>query len=109
MANRIEFTTINPTEFVDALSRYIDSIVLYYGDQRRLTYNTYKKKSIIKNPEDKVAVVSPGEEFRPDLTSKRIYGTPNFWWRILEFNDIKDIFNYKSGITIRLPANIFNF
>jgi len=44
-------------------------------------------------------------EFRPDLVSYKVYSTPDYWWKILEFNGMMDIFDFKNGRNIRLPSN----
>jgi len=41
---------------------------------------------------DKYFVVTPGTEYRPDLVSKEAYGAVDFWWKIMEANNIKDNF-----------------
>ncbi len=109
MANKITFlNNTRPIDgFVDSTSRYADSTLIRYGDANRLSFNIYKRQTTEFQPTDQVTVIPPGMEFRPDLVSQRSYGTPNFWWRIMEANNIFDIFDFKSGITIRLPQNIF--
>jgi hypothetical protein len=108
MANKIEFTNSKATDgFVTTTSRYSESRVIRYGDASRLTFETYKKRSITTSPEDKVSVIPPGFEYRPDLVSFRAYGTPDFWWRILEANSMMDVFEFKSGTPIVIPSNTF--
>lgn len=106
MAIPIEITTINPTKFVTPSSRYVNSNVILWGENKLLTFNTYKRTPIAVSRSDKFTVVPPGEEYRPDKTSRRAYGTPDFWWRILEANDIKDIFDYKAGLNVRIPSSL---
>jgi hypothetical protein len=48
-------------------------------------------------------VISKGVEHRPDLVSFDHYGHVDNWWRILEANNIKDIWDFKAGTTIILP------
>jgi hypothetical protein len=107
MASKIEFTNLNPTEFVTRVSRYSDSRVIYYSDEKIITFETYKKKKFAESSGDQVAVIPPGMEYRPDLVSKDKYGLPDFWWKIMEVNSIKDIFEFKAGRTIVLPKNIY--
>jgi hypothetical protein len=107
MANKIEFTNLNAMEFVTRVSRYADSKVVYYSDEKIITFETYKKREFVESSGDKVAVIPPGMEFRPDLVSKEKYGLPDFWWKIMEVNSIKDIFEFKAGRTIVLPENIY--
>lgn len=107
MANKIEYTNIRATEFVTRLSRYSDSRVVYYSDNRLMTFETYKRKNQPKSPRDQVTVITPGMEYRPDLMSFDKYGIPDFWWKILEANKMKDIIEFKAGKTIVLPENVY--
>lgn len=107
MANYIEITNIDPNRFVPVSSRYSNSGVIYYTENKLLTFKTYKKNSFPINPADKYYVITPGNQFRPDLVSSLAYGTPDFWWKIMEANDIKDIFDFRSGLNIRIPTAIF--
>jgi hypothetical protein len=107
MANKIEFTDINPQKFVTATSRYANSRVVFYSEDRITTFETYKKSRFIPSQQDQVAVIPPGMQYRPDLVSRDRYGTIDFWWKIMEINGIKDIFDFKAGLTIVLPGNIY--
>ena len=107
MANKIEFTDARATDFVARLSRYSDSKVVYYSDSRITTFETYKRKSYRPSSRDQVAVVTPGMEFRPDLMSFDKYGVPDFWWKIMEANGMKDVTEFKAGKTVVLPENIY--
>ena len=83
MANYIEYTDrLNPDIYVVMSSRYMRSKVIYYGDDRKITFT-----------------------YRPDLVSQKVYFTPDYWWRIMEFNGMKDITEFVAGKTIRLPSN----
>lgn len=107
MANKIEITNIEATEFVTRLSRYSTSKVLYYSNIRIITFETYKRKSYAPSPRDQVTVITPGMEYRPDLMSFDKYGIPDFWWKIMEANNMKDVTEFKAGKTITLPENIY--
>lgn len=106
MANYTEKTKINPKRFVPVSSRYAESDVIYYGENKLLTYSLYKKSTKKMSSKDKYFVVTPGTEYRPDLVSQTAYGTTDFWWKIMEANDIKDIFDFKAGLNIRVPNNL---
>ena len=109
MANKVEVvTSLRPIDgLVASSSRYANSTILRYGDASRLTFDLYRKVAIEDSPDDTVAVIPPGMEYRPDLISNQAYGSPDFWWRILEANAMMDIFEFKSGKTIRIPNNVF--
>lgn len=107
MANKIEYTNLIPTDFVTSVSRYAKSKVIYYSDNKIITFETYKRKNFEQSKSDQVAVIPPGMEYRPDLVSKQKYGIPDFWWRIMEVNNIKDIMDFKAGRTIILPEGVY--
>lgn len=107
MANKIEFTTLRAVDFVTNVSRYANSRILYYSDDRITTFETYKRKKFVPSPRDQVTVVTPGVEYRPDLMSFDKYGISDFWWKILEANMMKDVIEFKAGRTIILPENIY--
>jgi hypothetical protein len=107
MANEIEVTDLNAKTFVATGSRYSNSAVLKYGENKILTFETYKRQSMELEKTDVYTIVTPGHEYRPDLLSQEYYGVPDLWWKILEANGIMDIFDFKVGTNIRLPKNIF--
>lgn len=107
MANKIEYTNIRSSKFVTPTSRYAKSNVLYYGDDKITTFETYKKQKYKISPRDQVAVIPPGMQYRPDLVSKEKYGTVDFWWKIMEANNIRDIMDFKTGVTIVLPEDLY--
>lgn len=105
--NYFEKTDIEPTQFVTPTSRYADSTVVYYTERKLLTFNTYKKHELAPNENDKFMVVTKQFEYRPDLVSNAAYSTPDFWWKIMEANEIKDVFDFKAGLNIRIPYAVF--
>jgi hypothetical protein len=106
MSNYYEKTSIQPSKFVGVSSRYAESEVVYYTENKLLTFKTYKKNSYTPSANDKYTVITKGYEYRPDLLSNQAYGTPDFWWKILEVNGMKDIFEFRSGENIVIPNNI---
>jgi hypothetical protein len=104
MANTIEYATLKAKRFVNYLSRYINSKVLYYGENKKVTFTTYKRKNIPASSNDKYVLLNASTEFRPDLVSQAAYGFSDYWWKIMQFNGIKDIKDFKSGLTIRIPS-----
>jgi hypothetical protein len=107
MANYIETTRIDPKRFVPVTSRYADVPVIYYTENKLLTFTIYKKTQTPLSRKDKYYVVTAGTEYRPDLVSQTAYGTVDFWWKIMEANEIKDIFEFKAGLNIRIPDAVF--
>lgn len=108
MAVTTQIANLNVSSFVTSLSRYQNSEVIYWGPLNIITFTTYKKQKYPLASSDKYTVVSPGAEYRPDKVSQAAYGTPDFWWKIMEANGIMDIFDFKAGTNIRLPGNIYS-
>jgi hypothetical protein len=102
----IESTTIVTATVVQGFSRYQNSEVIYWGDQNLLAFGTYIRTAYVPTGTEKVIMVTPGLAYRPDLLSADYYGTSDAWWKILEVNGIYDIYDFKPGITVMLPASL---
>ena len=98
-------TGLNNTDFVSNTSRYISSPIIYWGDKKVITFTTYKRRPKVFSNQDKYLVVKAGEEYRPDLIARRAYGNSliSFWWKIMEANDLFDVFDLRAGLTLRIP------
>lgn len=107
MANYLEKTNLLARRYVSNLSRYIDSPVYFLGDEKKITFGSYKRHSFPFNEDDKYTVLTIGYEYRPDLLSYDSYGTVDLWWILLEANNISDIFDFQAGTNIRIPSNTF--
>ena len=103
MAIQISDSGISASVYVTPTSRYLNSTVLYYSDANRLTFDTYKRQPFVPNEGDKFMVIPIGWEYRPDLVSNKVYGFPDYWWRIMEANGMFDVFDFKAGVNIRVP------
>lgn len=103
MANQIEVANLSYKGLISDSSRYKKSQIIYYGDKRFITFETYKRVAYVSNQDDKFYVITKGTEYRPDLVSMRAYGTVSYWWRIMEVNNIFDIFDFKAGTNIVIP------
>ena len=104
MANKIEPANLQHSSFVDPASRYNRSDIVYYGDRRFITFETYKRVNYEPSSQDLFYVISKGTEFRPDLVSWKVYGSVSNWWRILEANRMKDVWEFRSGVNIIIPS-----
>jgi hypothetical protein len=105
MANVIEYSTsLLPNDYVVTTSRYINSQVLFYGSQKKITFNIYQRRTIPVSADDRYVYINAGYEYRPDLVSYKAYGIPDYWWLILQANNINDVFYFKNGITVRIPS-----
>lgn len=109
MANYIEYNrNVSINRFTTASSRYRKSKLIYYTDNKYITFTTYKKSNSNNSTDNKrYMVISGNFEYRPDLVSFEAYGVVDFWWRIMEFNNIKDIFDFKAGLNITIPDEFF--
>lgn len=87
-------------------SRYYQYPIAYWGNHRIPALPTYTKKDYPQNEKDRFWLVSKTREYRPDLVAFEEYGYASLWWRILEANNMKSIFDFKAGLNIRLPATI---
>lgn len=105
MTVKIEESSTLARNLVSSLSRYIGSSVIFYGEQRFTTFALYNRSvnGYIRSGNEKVMVITKGIEYRPDLVSNEFFGTPDFWWAIMESNKISDIWEFKAGKTIFLP------
>jgi hypothetical protein len=107
MPTQIVFTTgLHNTDFVTNTSRYATSPIIYWGDKKVITFTTYKRQPLTFSNQDKYLVIGAGEEYRPDLIAQRAFGSSLFvlWWKIMEANNIFDVFDLKAGLTLRIPA-----
>lgn|SRR3954470_21299505 len=106
MPTSIETATgLRNTDFVTNTSRYVGSPIIYWGDKKVITFETYKRKPKVFSDQDRYLVIKAGEEYRPDLISKRAYGNGllSYWWRIMEANNLYDVFDLRAGVTLRIP------
>ena len=102
----IEYTDIDQSSLVAGGSRYLSQNVIYYGEQKFVTFDTYLRKERTLTGNERVMVITKGVEYRPDLVSFDVYGFPDAWWHILEANGMKDVFEFVAGKTIVLPEEV---
>jgi hypothetical protein len=99
----IQYTDIPVQNIMSANSRYRKQTIIYYGEQKYLTFDLYFRRPYVREGNEKVMVITKGLEFRPDLVSYDYYGFPDNWWKILEANNMMDIYQFIAGRTIMLP------
>jgi len=99
-------TGLKNSDFVANTSRYINSPIIYWGDNRIITFTTYKRQPQVVSQNDKFMLIQKGMEYRPDLIAKKAYGKSlmALWWKIMEANNIFDVYDLKAGLTLRIPA-----
>lgn len=107
MTIRLEPALIKAENICARNSRYLGQNVIFYGEKRKITFDTYLRRAYKKTGKEKIMVITKGLEFRPDLVAFDFLGTQNLWWRIMEINKIYDIADFVAGRTIMLPDNVF--
>ncbi len=104
MTVKIEESKTLARDVVSGLSRYATSDIILWSEKRLMAFALYNRgEGYERNGNEKVMVISPGVEYRPDLVAYDFYGSVDFWWAIMEANKIYDIWDFKSGKTIFLP------
>ena len=54
---------------------------------------------------DELYLCSEGDIGRPDVISKKIYNSSNFWWFLMWYNGISDVWNdIRPEMVIRYPS-----
>lgn len=86
------------------LSRYRNKIRLtsYTG----YTFLEFVKKSQLVldvSPEDQYYFVDASKQYRPDLISNEIYGSPIYYWVILSCNNLISPLQVRTNLTLRIP------
>lgn len=55
--------------------------------------------------DDTFVTITQEYEKRPELLSSKVYGTPDLWWAIYEFNGIMDpLFDLRMNQILRIPS-----
>jgi hypothetical protein len=98
------YTQIPTNKVMTPSSRYKKQNIIYYGEQKFMTFDTYFRINYVQKGNERVMVITKGVEYRPDLVSNEFYGFPDNWWKILEANKMMDIWEFKTGKTIILPS-----
>lgn len=104
MANPIITTFIPASKMVISTSRYSRSKVIHYGVDNKITFTIYRREDMGFSPYDKYYEIEPKYEFRPDELSRYFYGVPDYWWKLMEMNGMKDILEFRTGRNIRIPG-----
>lgn len=102
----ISLAPITSKSLVSGTSRYLKSDVLYYYYNKKnlLTFTTYVRQFNSVSGNETTTLLTLYYQYRPDLLSYDFYGTPGYWWAILELNGIFDIYDFVAGLTIKLPG-----
>lgn len=106
MSTFLQRTNIDPRTILHSTSRYMNQEVIYWGDEKLITFDIYNRQEYTRSGKEKIMLLTKGVEYRPDLVSYDVYGFVDNWWRILEANGMKDIWDFKAGKTIFLPDKV---
>lgn len=107
MAKPIKYSNMEGRSYVPPTSRYATAPIIFYDG--KMTYPIYRKKKAVFNSTDKHYEITKEVEYRPDLVSSKTYGAPDYWWKIMEMNGMKDILEFKAGRNIILPGSSLMF
>ncbi len=75
--------------------------------QTNQSINMFAYRNIPSAADDKTLTLSSKYQYRPDILSNDVYGTPVYWWVFIvrNRNIIKDpIWDMVSGISIIIPS-----
>ena len=86
-------------------SRYQQTPVIQNSTTGFSTLQIYRQQPDSYSIEDnsRMYEVGPASAFRPDRISAEAYGSVEYWWMILEANNISGIDELKPGLTLRVP------
>ncbi len=85
-------------------SRYKYSRTYVFEETGKMSFEIFKRRPIPISDSDQYTVISSKYEYRPDLLANDIWGFTDYWWAILAANNIWDIYDFKIGKNIRIPA-----
>lgn len=99
----IEKANLRPDAVLSGSSRYLGQNVIYWGDNKLITFDTYIRQPYVKTGSENIVRIPKTLEYRPDLIAYKFYRESELWWFILEANGMKDIMDFKAGKTIIIP------
>ena len=92
-----------------AATRYAHGALGAHHKGKPITTSVGSKMDIIvsdiQNLPSKVGIIPAEYAHRPDLISNIFYGTPGYWWYLMQVNGISDPFEgFNSGDQILIPV-----
>ena len=85
---------------IDTDTRYDTIKFINFNKDNIDPLNCFMLLNVSRLPEHGTYIVK-NEQSRPDLLSYSIYNDTQYWWLLMLYNDITDIKNLKTGMTIR--------
>ena len=86
----------------DSINRYMKKLRLSDGYINKIQF--IKKQDLVMDKEMEYFYITAAYEFRPDLLSNDVYDSPLYAWAILAANDMKSIFDFKIGMSVKVPS-----
>ena len=84
-------------------SRYSTGDIMYGNDSRSKS-NVIMVKRVFPSKRQRFSTYVWTSEDRIDLVSYQFYGTPSFWWKIMDVNpEITNPFSISPGTLVRIP------
>jgi len=107
MPSPIKYTGAEGSSYTLPSSRYaVTPVIIYEG---KATFPIYRKRKNPLSPTDQHYEITKEMEYRPDKLSHRYYGAPDYWWKIMEMNGMKDILEFRAGRNIVMPGGTLMF
>ena len=85
----------------NASSRFRRTKTIEYDGENR--YGLWTIPTSLKNASYHLHVVQSGQEGKPDYLAYGFYGSIDYFWVLLAFNDVTDIGWPRVGQTIKIP------
>lgn len=87
----------------ESSERYdMSKFMLYDVDNHDPLTSNFIRELLNLQPQGQYTV--QGEDNRPDLLSYKIYGSTQYWWILLSYNNILEFDNISTGDTISYPS-----
>tara|TARA_R110002020_G_scaffold40484_1_gene119662 strand:- start:739 stop:1044 length:306 start_codon:yes stop_codon:yes gene_type:complete len=98
-----------PTENAKSISRYSHGVRALNHKGHNCTTSVGSQMDLvvedIANVDSRVGRIPPQFAHRPDLISNLFYGTPGYWWYLMQVNGISDpMEGFNSGDQILIPS-----
>ena len=90
---------------VNTLNRYRNKIKLTsYSGYNVIEFIKKSQLYLPEDPSDQYYFVDASKQYRPDLISNEVYGSPIYYWVILSCNNLISPLQVAANLTLRLPS-----
>lgn len=98
-------SNVNSDRDINSLNRYRNKINLTsYSGYNVLEFIKKSQLYLPEAPTDQYYFVDASKQYRPDLISNEIYGSPIYYWVILSCNNLISPLQVVTNLTLRLPS-----